>query len=99
MMNQDNRDANKCPGNPVVCEHGQRCIADSLNGWRQESWVDQMRIQLSDCVPCLLALDMELQVRHMLHDKSQEKAPHALRINISEALGKIDLGEIGPADL
>lgn len=83
-----------CPGNPAICAHSQRCIADSLNGWRQQALVEQMRIQLSDCLPCLMTLDAELQIRHALHDKSQEKAPADLRINISQALGKINLGEI-----
>lgn len=89
----------ECLGNPVECAHGRLCIANSLNGWRQESSVTQMRQLLSDCPPCLLAMDMELQIRHTLHDKCQEKAPQALRINISEALGKINLGRIGPTDL
>ena len=88
-----------CPGDPGVCEHGRRCIVNGLDGWSDESLVAQARIQLSNCMPCLLALDHELQIRHTLNNKCQEKAPSALRINISEALGQINLGDIGPGDL
>ncbi len=91
--------ADSCPGNPAICEHSQRCIADSLNGWRQQAVVEQMRIQLSDCLPCLMTLDAELQIRRALHDKSQEKAPAELRINIAQELGRINLGEISRTDL
>ena len=88
-----------CPGDSGVCERGRRCIANGLDGWNDESLVAQARIQLSNCLPCLLALDHELQIRHTLNSKCQEKAPPALRVNISEALGQINLGDLGPGDL
>jgi len=92
-------DSDQCPGNPFECAHGRNSIASGLNGWRQESSVAQMRQSLADCAPCLMVMDLELQIRHTLHDKCQEKTPPDLRVNISEALGKIDLGQLGPADL
>lgn len=98
-MNPQEPHRDSCPGNPAICEHSQRCIADSLNGWRHQAVVEQMRIQLSDCLPCLMTLDAELQIRYALHDKSKEKAPVDLRINISQALGQINLGEISQTDL
>ena len=90
---------NACAGNPANCEFAQTLIAGAMGAWQEESYVAQMRAQLSQCSPCLLALDAEINLRRTLQAKSQERAPQNLRIHISRTLGKIRLDGITEADL
>ena len=88
-----------CPSNPYECEFARSLIAGAIGVWQEESLVAQMRIQLSQCAPCLLALDAEINLRRVLQAKSQERAPQSVRIHISQTLGKIRLDGITEADL
>lgn len=88
-----------CPGNPYECEFAQSLISGAIGAWQEESHVAQLRAQLSECSPCLLALDAEIGLRHTLQVKSQERAPQNVRIHISRTLGRISLDGITEADL
>lgn len=91
--------ANPCDGNPAECEFAQSLIAGAIGAWQEESYVAQLRAQLSQCAPCLLALDAEINLRRTLQAKSQDRAPQNLRIHISRTLGRISLDGITEADL
>ena len=88
-----------CPGNPYGCEFAQSLISGAIGAWQEESHVAQLRAQLSECSPCLLALDAEIGLRRTLQAKSQERAPQNVRIHISRTLGRISLDGITEADL
>lgn len=88
-----------CPGNPYDCEFAQSLISGAIGAWQEESHVAQLRAQLSECSPCLLALDAEIGLRRTLQAKSQERAPQNVRIHISRTLGRISLDGITEADL
>lgn len=88
-----------CPGNPYECEFAQSLISGAIGAWKEESHVAQLRAQLSECSPCLLALDAEIGLRRTLQAKSQERAPQNVRIHISRTLGRISLDGITEADL
>ena len=88
-----------CPGNPYECEFAQSLISGAIGAWQEESYVAQLRAQLSECSPCLLALDAEIGLRRTLQAKSQERAPQNVRIHISRTLGRISLDGITEADL
>lgn len=88
-----------CPGNPYECEFAQSLISGAIGAWQEESHVAQLRAQLSECSPCLLALDAEIGLRRTLQAKSQERAPQNVRIHISRTLGRISLDGITEADL
>ena len=88
-----------CPGDPYECEFAQSLISGAIGAWQQESHVAQLRAQLAECSPCLLALDAEIGLRRTLRAKSQERAPQNVRIHISRTLGKISLDGITEADL
>ena len=88
-----------CPGNPYECEFAQSLISGAIGAWQEESRVAQLRAQLSECSPCLLALDAEIGLRRTLQAKSQERAPQNMRIHISRTLGRISLDGITEADL
>ena len=88
-----------CPGDPYECEFAQSLISGAIGAWQEESHVAQLRAQLAECSPCLLALDAEIGLRRTLRAKSQERAPQNVRIHISRTLGRISLDGITEADL
>lgn len=76
------------------CDIGHVLIDDAISVWRNETAVSQIREYLCRCDECYHALNMQIGMRHVLRNKTREKTPANLRIEISKTLGSVNLSKL-----
>jgi len=93
-----NRDQS-CPGIPETCEHSQALVARVLDGVLDPSTIEAARQELGHCAPCLRHIDVQVQFKVAMAQKTTEQAPASLQLRITESLGRVDLSSIDVTDL
>ena len=94
-MNPDQR----CPGIPEKCEHSQALVAQVLDGVLNPLSVEAARQELGHCAPCLAHIDVQVQFKMAMAQKTTEHAPASLQLRITESLGRVDLSSVDITDL
>lgn len=89
----------QCPGVPELCEHSQSVISQALEGFPTPAGVDAARTELSRCQPCVNQIDFQVRFKLAMSQRATDQAPPSLQLRITEALGRVDLGDIDVTDL
>lgn len=92
-------DKTSCPGIPEQCEHSQAVISQALEGIPTTSVVDAARAELGQCFPCVQQIDLQIRFKLTVVERAPDQAPASLQLRITEALGRVDLGDVEVADL
>lgn len=87
-----------CPGVPHECEHAKQCIADALDEMLTER-VAAARAELAHCQPCTRMLEFQIEFKVAMARSCLVDAPAHLQLRISQALWRVDLGDVGVEDL
>jgi hypothetical protein len=88
-----------CPGIPEQCEHSRAVISQALEGVINPMGVDAARSELGHCFPCVQEIEFQVRFKLAMAERATEHAPPSLQLRISEALGRVDLGDIDVTDL
>jgi hypothetical protein len=88
-----------CPGIPEQCEHSQAVISQALEGMLNPATIDSARSELGQCFPCVQEIDFQVRFKLAMSERAIELAPPSLQLRISEALGRVDLGDVDVTDL
>lgn len=88
-----------CPGIPEQCEHSQAVISQALEGIPTTLAVDAARAELGHCFPCVQQVDFQMNFKLAMAERATDQAPPSLQLRITEALGRVDLGDIDVTDL
>jgi hypothetical protein len=88
-----------CPGVPELCEHSKALISQVLEGMPTIADVAAAQQELGHCLPCVQQIDFQVRFKTAMAQQATDTAPPALQLRISEALGRVDLGQIDVTDL
>ena len=84
-------------GETEMCEFAANLVMRSLDGYNP-SLIEKARQELDGCKNCLNVLELQLRVRGLMSMHLKVKAPAQLRINITEGLKRMDLGQLDITD-
>lgn len=76
------------------CDIGHVLIDDAISVWQNETAVSQIRDFLGHCDDCYHDLNTQINMRHVLRDKTREQTPPNLRLEISKTLGSVNLNDL-----
>ncbi len=88
-----------CPGIPERCEHSQALISRVLEGIPDPAGIEAARQELAHCQPCIQEIDFQVRFKLAMCQNATDTAPESLQLRITEALGRVDLGDIDVGDL
>jgi anti-sigma factor (TIGR02949 family) len=91
--------SDKCPGIPEDCDHARRVLEDAMNGFVIAPKLIELRTEIGHCAPCVHTFDLEIRFRATMSERCAEQAPAELRIRVTEALSRVDLGKVNITDL
>lgn len=91
--------SDNCPGIPEDCDHARRVLEDAMNGFVIAPKLIELRTEIGHCAPCVHTFDLEIRFRAAMSERCPESAPAELRIRITEALSRVDLGKVNISDL
>ncbi len=89
----------QCPGVPELCEHSRSVISQALEGIPTPTGVQAARDELGACLPCVQEIDFQVRFKVAMSQQATDHAPPSLQLRITEALGRVDLGDIDVTDL
>lgn len=92
-------DDSNCPGVPDKCEHSQAIISRLLEGMPNIAEAATARDELGHCLPCVQKVDFQVRFKVAMAQHATEQAPASLQLRITEALGRVDLGDVDVTDL
>ncbi len=83
--------------NDEICEFAGKLLLSALDG-HDPAKIKSAAEQLKDCSTCKNMLDLQLKIRNAMSMQLKTKAPANLRIQISQNLRRMNLGELDISD-
>ncbi len=80
-----------------ICEFAGELLLSALDG-NDPTKIESAAKQLKDCSTCKNMLDLQLKIRNAMSVQLKTKAPANLRIQISQNLKRMNLGELDITD-
>lgn len=86
------------PACPEPCEMAVARIGEARDPIVTLGRLNQMRVELGNCGPCLQALNMEIKLKTTLAMSCSDSPPPGLSTRISAALERVDLSKLDITD-
>jgi len=86
------------PACPEPCDMAVARISEARDPIVTLGRLNQMRVELGNCGPCLQALDMEIKLKATLAMRCADTPPPGLSNRISAALDRVDLSKLEITD-
>ena len=87
-----------CLGVPNQCDYSRQLITQALDGQPTLEDITRVRVELGDCLPCVLILDVEVRFKLAMSEACRESAPASLQIRITETLQRVVLDDLDIQD-
>lgn len=87
-----------CLGVPNQCDYSRDLITQALDGQPTVEDIGRVRVELGDCLPCVLVLDVEIRFKLAMSEACRESAPASLEIRITENLQRVVLDDLDIED-
>jgi len=83
---------------PLQCDKAMKCIESVRDPLASSFEMSSLRGQLSDCAPCLQAIDIEIKIKMTIAPSASELPSADFRMRITETLSSIDLSKLDITD-
>ncbi|MCQ3809206.1 MAG: hypothetical protein KTV68_01480 [Acidimicrobiia bacterium] len=88
----------QCLGVPNQCDYSRELITRALDGQPTLESIGHVRVELANCLPCVLVLDVEVRFKLAMSQACRESAPAELQVRITETLQRVVLDDLDIED-